>query len=245
MPMKKRIIAFLLLGFCLAVLPARAAMARAGGGGGTAGGGGGGGGTAGRPTFSESGQASSPISQLFDYLLFGAFVSGGAVVFFVRVHAKGAKISRIMKLLAATDPSWSFESYKKDIEHIFYAVQNAWMERNQNLAKDCLSSSLYDQYRIKSEWMTVRHEKDILKSLKLLEAIPVDIADPGGTENDSLWVYIKARAADYTVDDRTMALKSGSKVSKTFEEYWKLIKENSGWVLDEIRQKNEVNLDAL
>ena len=52
-----------------------------------------------------------------------------------------------------------------------------------------------------------------------------------------MWVYIKAKMIDYTIDDRTMEVISGSKNSASFVEYWKLIKENGCWVLDEIRQK--------
>jgi hypothetical protein len=78
-----------------------------------------------------------------------------------------------------------------------------------------------------------------------MEAIPVDAEDYAGDGNDFMWIYIKARAVDYTIDDRTMERKSGSKVGKTFVEYWKLIKEENRWVLDEIKQKDELNLNSL
>lgn len=238
---------FCLLLFCVAVMPCHAAMARAGGGGGGggAGGGGGGGGTVGAAGYSDGGQQSSPISDVVFIVLFVVSASGGAIVYFLKVHEKGAKASHEMKQLEKVDPSWNFEDYKATIETIFYKVQNAWMERDEDLAKDCMSHNLYDQYRTKSEWMIVRHEKNILNNLKLREAVPVDIEDCAGSKNDAIWVYIKASAADYTVDDQTMQLKTGSKISKIFEEYWKLIIEDNRWVLDEIRQKDEVNLDSI
>lgn len=195
--------------------------------------------------YSDDEQQSSPFAGVIFIVLSMVFASGGAIVYFLKVHEKGAKASNEMKQLEKFDPSWNFEDYKATIETIFYKVQNAWMERDEDLAKDCLSHNLYDQYRTKSEWMIVRHEKNILKNLKLLEAVPVDIEDCAGSKNDVIWVYIKASAVDYTVDDQTMQLKTGSKISKTFEEYWKLIIEDNRWVLDEIKQKDEVNLDSI
>lgn len=245
MLMKKKIIMIGVVLLFLTVLPAHAAMARAGGGGTGGGTAGGGGGTGGTHAFPSGGQPSSPLSQFLNYILFGAAASGGAIIFFVRVHAKGAKTRRIMKQLEKIDRSWNYKDYKKTIETIFYKVQNAWMERDQDSARDCLSRSLYNQYRIKSEWMIVRHEKNILKNMRLMEAIPVDAEDFAGDRNDFMWIYIKARAVDYTIDDRTMERKSGSKVGKTFVEYWKLIKEENRWVLDEIKQKDELNLNSL
>ena len=150
-----------------------------------------------------------------------------------------------MKRLEKIDDSWNYKAFNQTIEHIFYETQNAWMERNQDLAINSLSQSLYNQYRIKSEWMLVRHEKNILKSIRLIEAMPVDVKDFDGNANDLVWIYIKAKAIDYIIDDQTMRLKSGSTSSKSFVEYWKLIKENGRWVLDEIKQKNEFDLNSL
>ena len=58
-------------------------------------------------------------------------------------------------------------------------------------------------------------------------------------------MLFRSRMIDYTIDDETMEFKSGSKISKSFIEYWKLIKENGNWVLDEIKQKEELKLDSL
>ena len=89
----------------------------------------------------------------------------------------------------------------------------------------------------------MRHEQNILQNQKLLAALPVAVNDFQGEDRDYMWVYIKAKMIDYTIDDRTMEVISGSKNSASFVEYWKLIKEIGCWVLDEIRQKNEFNLD--
>ncbi len=167
------------------------------------------------------------------------------MVFYLKVHAKARRAKKAMKQFAEVDPSWDYKDFQKRIEDIFFAVQNAWMERNQDIAKDFMSQSLYEDYSSRSQWMIIRHEKNILRNMRIIEALPVFANDLPGDANDVMWVYLKAKMIDYTVDDCTMQITDGSTASKSFVEYWKLIKENDRWVLDEIRQKNEFDLNLV
>lgn len=240
---KKIVMVFVIL-IAAAIVPATIACARAGGGGG--GGGGGAGGTAGG-TGIHSGYATneSPISTVIGYVIVGVAASGGAIFFFVRVHLMSAKAKKAMKHISKMDESWNYKDFREHINKMFYTIQNAWMERNQEIAKNYLSASLYEQYQAKSEWMIIRHEKNILKNIRIIEAIPIAVEDNEGEANDRIWVYVKARMVDYTIDDQTMEIQKGSTISSSFIEYWKLIKENGNWVLDEIRQKDEFNLNQV
>lgn len=220
------------------------ALARAGGGGGGNGGGGGGGAHGGSAGTYGGSRHYSPLSDAVGYIWFGSLAFGGAIVYFVRVCMKSAKAKKAMENLSKADGSWNYSDFRSRIRTIFYTVQDAWTQRNQDIAKDCLSQSLYAAYTSKSEWMTCQHEKNILKNIHLIDALPIDAEDYEGDANDRIWVYIKARMVDYTIDDQTMEFKSGSKLSKSFVEYWKLIKENGSWVLDEIKQKDEMKLDS-
>lgn len=220
------------------------ASARAGGGGGSGGGSGGGGGHS-SSSHSANRRSSNPLSTVLGAAFVCIMASGGAIVFSFKVHAKHRKTKRLMEQLAKVDSSWDNKIFSTRMETIFYTVQEAWAQRNQEIARDCMSQSLYEQYNAKSQWMIIRHEKNILKDMKLLEAMPIDVNDFEGDSHDSIWVYIKARMVDYTIDDRTMQMISGSKSSTRFEEYWKLVKENGRWVLDEIRQKNEFDFHSI
>lgn len=235
-----------LLVLVLVSLSVPAAFARAGGGGGGSGGGGGGG-SSGHSSGSHAvnGYRSNPISSIVSYIVFGVMASGGAIVFSFKVHVKHKKAKLLMQRLAKIDPTWDSKAFNDQIEQIFYTVQEAWAQRNQDIARRYLSQNLYEQYNAKSQWMIVRHEKNILKNMKLLDALPIDVNDFEGDAHDYMWVYIKAKMVDYTVDDRTMQMLSGSKSSTRFEEYWKLVKENGCWVLDEIRQKDEFDLNSI
>lgn len=231
------------------LFPVNIAFARAGGGGGGSGGSGGGsGGSSGgstnnRTPYTSNTRRATPIESILDYILFAAFVSGGAIIFFVQVRIKSTKTKNAMKKLSEINSTWDYKQFRKTAEETFYAVQKAWMERDQDISKSYMSQSLYEQYKTKSEWMKLRHEKNILKKMHIIDILPVKAEDHDGDSDDMIWVYIKARMADYIVDDRTMAVKSGSKFNESFEEYWKFIKENNKWVLGEIRQKNEFDVN--
>ncbi len=247
----KRIAAMVLLICFMSLAPVSTAFARAGGGGGggTAGGGGGGGtGGGGGPTSgytSRGASRSHPISSILGGIVVAVAASGGAIVLYCKVHAKHRKAKRVMKSLEQYDPSWNYENFRLHIQNLFYTVQEAWAKRDQEIDRQYLSRKLYEQYKIKSEWMIMRHEQNILQKMQLIEALPIDINDFEGDSCDYMWVYIKGRMVDYTIDDRTMEMISGSKNPTSFVEYWKLIKENGNWVLDEIRQKDEFSLNSI
>lgn len=220
--------------FCFTVLPFNIALARAGGGGG---GGGAGGGAGIYGGFYGN--------SLINILTIFALVVSGGVILFIRVHIKGAIAKKAMKHIAKMDKSWNYKEFRTHIKKMFYTIENAWMKRNQEIAKDYLSKSLYEQYQAESKLMIIRHEKNILEDIHLIEAIPIDVEDNEGDTNDYIWVYIKARMVDYMVDDRVTELQTDSNDTSSFIEYWKLIKENGNWVLDEIKQKDELDLSSL
>ena len=47
---------------------------------------------------------------------------------------------------------------------MFYTVQEAWAQRDQEIARRYLSRELFEKYQIKSQWMIMRHEQNICKT---------------------------------------------------------------------------------
>lgn len=223
------------------------ALARAGGGGsgGSGGGSGGGGGSHHAGTTGGYSGRSNPISSIINIGMFLCISSAGVIVYKVRISKKKLKSVSVIKQLSKNDFNWDYNEMKNDIEEAFYNIQNAWMERNQDLAKEYMSEKLYIRHKSKTEWMKVRKEKNILKNVKLLRAIPISVKDKEGLEEDAVWVYIKAKSKDYIINEESGDLISGNKYKTvTFEEYWKFIRNNRRWILDEIRQIEDVdNLD--
>jgi Uncharacterized protein conserved in bacteria len=245
--MKKRLKFFFSLCLVLvaAFLLSFSVAARAGGGGG----GGGGGGHS--ITSVHSGASGNQVS--WTTLLYAVLINGTLIVilfhrdilFYFKLHRKGFESRKTMAELNKRDAFFDYSNFRKTVEDTFYKVQDAWGERDQELDKAFLSQSLYEQFCTKTAEMKVRHEKDILRDIHLLDVIPVDVEDFPDSNVDFIWVYIKAKMADYVIDEQSRRVISGSKNIKSFVEYWKFIKEDGRWVLDEIKQKDEVKLDSI
>jgi predicted lipid-binding transport protein (Tim44 family) len=168
--------------------------------------------------------------------------SAGAIILKVRLSKKKVKSNISIKKLSKKDDNWNYKYIKKDIEEAFQKVGIAWMERNQDLAKEYMSEKLYNKHKMQTGWMIVRNEKNILKNMKLLGAKPIGLIDQEGTNKDCIWVHIKAKSIDYTINDETNEVIEGDRFKSVYyEEYWKFIKNRDRWILDEIRQIDDIN----
>jgi hypothetical protein len=98
---------------------------------------------------------------------------------------------------------------------------------------------------MKLEWIEVKNEKVIQKNVSLLSANPVFVHDEEGVEKDQIWYLIHGKMTGFYVDKDTNMLTRGNPRPEAFYEYWSFVYQNNGWVLDKIRQKEEMDLDQL
>lgn len=168
-------------------------------------------------------------------------ILGKAIIRKVRLAMKEHKSIATINNLSKYDDNWDFNDIKKDIETAFYMIQIAWREKNQDLAKECMSDYLYDKHKSQTDAMNLRKEKNILKNMVLLDAAPIGMQDMAGINSDYIWVHIKAKSKDYTINEETDEVIKGSASRNVyFEEYWKFIKKEKRWVVDSIKQVNEM-----
>ena len=172
-------------------------------------------------------------------------ISANTIIRKVRLGKKKYKSISIIQNLSKCDDNWNYSDIEKDIEAAFYMIQIAWRERNQDLSKEYMSDYLYGKHKLQTELMKIRKEKNILENLILLGATPIGLQDLGGINKDYIWVHIKAKSKDYTINEEANEVVKG-KISEYvhFEEYWKFIRKSKRWVLDDIRQIDDItNLD--
>lgn len=166
---------------------------------------------------------------------------GPIVVRKYNIQKKKIKADLTLCRLSESDNNWDYEEIKRDVEDAFYRFKVAWAEREMDMARDYMSRRLYDSHKMKTELMRQRKEKNILEDVTLLDAKPIGLEDNPGTDSDCIWVYIKAKMIDYTINEETNYLVEGKSDEYTeFEEYWKFIRVDDRWVADEIRQIDEV-----
>jgi len=201
------------------------AMARAGGGGGFGG-------------FSSSrGGGGSWGFNIWAFLLtpFVLIYSGITTLMLVK---KNKQCKTLIDQIAAHDASWDMANIKSRVELAFFKVQEAWMKRDQEIARDFISERLYMKHKAQTDMMISQNMQNILERINLEEAKIVEVADYKDDSRDRFWAHIQGRMVDYTIDTTSGELVSGKKASSEgFAELWKFVRGPKGWVLDEIDQK--------
>ena len=169
-------------------------------------------------------------------ILYPFFLIYSAIVTHLVVK-KNKECKQLMEQSAAIDSAWNADAIKSRIEQAFYKIQQAWVERNQDIAKEYMSERLYAKHKAQTDAMIANKRKNILDALNLIEVKIVQIADFKDNEKDAFCAYLKASAIDYEINESTGNITDGEKnKSYPFAELWKFIRTKKGWIVDEIDQ---------
>ncbi|MPQ45215.1 Tim44 domain-containing protein, partial [Clostridium tarantellae] len=194
--------------------------------------------------YNSTAQGFSPVGVM----IFGVYM---AIFFFkkngkhiIAINNRKRQTLSEIKNFEIDNPLWEFYSIEEQIEEAFFIIQKAWMNRDYSKAKEFMSYDLYDIHNMKVSWMKIRGEKNILKNIKILSIKPIKAISSTNGSTNKLWVSIRAKMIDYTINENTKMVKSGNTMkSDAFEEYWRFILKDNRWVADKIMQTDEVDLD--
>lgn len=214
-----RLISFLLISLfiLLLFLIPQDVLARAGGGGGNGGGKG--------------------VLYVILMLVLLPFAIVYAIVVTFLIFKKGRESKALLDQIAKKDKIWDPNYIRRQVETVFFKVQEAWIQRDQMIAKDFVSQALFDKHKLQTDMMIANHEKNVMERINLIQARVVEVMDYLDDTRDQLWVFMRGTMFDYIADDRTGEPKYGKpERPEGFFELWKFVRENNNWVLDEIDQ---------
>ena len=137
------------------------------------------------------------------------------------------------------------------VRHVFNAVQRAWAERDQYIASDCMSESMFREHKTETDEMISRRERNVLENIVINEIVITKFSDTqsssgydsglepassyGSSGRSVMEARISASMIDYVIDENTGSVIDGdANVPDRFTETWRFIKNENGWVLDEI-----------
>ncbi|MFX0548691.1 Tim44 domain-containing protein [Hathewaya histolytica] len=181
----------------------------------------------------------SIIIPLILFILIALFTDRKEIYYYIRDYKRYLKTKKMLKNLSEVDKVWNYDKLKIRVEKTFYTVQDAWMNRNYKLAKEYMSQTLYSIHKNQVKWLAKQKEKNILENIRVLNISPVKVETFVSSSENTIWFSIKATMADYTIDEKTGMIIDGDCKNTKFVEYWKFIREDYKWVLDEILQRNE------
>ena len=153
------------------------------------------------------------------------------------MRKKSRACKELLARLEKLDPAWDIDAIRHRINEVFFKVQQAWMARDQNLAKDCMSDALFQKHKLQTDHLIEEHHKNMLENINLTQADIVDVEDFVDNRKDRFWAHIEGSMIDYTIDDTNNRVVSGNNTkAESFTELWKFVRIGNTWVLDEIDQ---------
>jgi len=137
------------------------------------------------------------------------------------------------------------------VRHVFNMVQRAWAERDQYIASDCMSENMFREHKAETDQMISDRERNVLENITIHEITITKFSDSQGSSGyDSglepssstygggravMEARISASMIDYVIDENTGSIIDGdANAPDRFTETWRFIKNENGWVLDEI-----------
>ena len=135
------------------------------------------------------------------------------------------------------DPYFDEAKFQDHCMDAFFKVQGAWANRDMSTVRNLLTDEMYrllqaDADKLKADRQINRLENIAVRSVGLTEAWQE-------TGTDFITVRVYANLLDYTVDEISGAVLSGSKTDPVkFEEYWTFTRPvgNNPWQLSAINQ---------
>lgn len=239
--MKKKGLGFALI-LLLLITCAMPVFARAGGGGSSGGGSSGGGSHS-----YHSGRSSSGSGNIVGFGVM-AFVLGGggsAAVLLFKARKARRRAHRAMAVFAQSGRNWDYREVQNQVEETYFQIQECWRRMDITYGTPYMSERIQKEFHTKLEWLKMKNQEVVQKKVRLLQAIPVAVQDEAGEDADVIWYLIRGKMTGFYINKNTRRIVRGENKPEAFFEYWKFIYRNGRWVLDEIRQEHEVDIDAL
>lgn len=223
----------LLLVFMIFVIMLIPVSARAGGGSSSSGAGSSGSSHTSSHHSRRSAGNGSPLAGIMSVGIFA-----GMVIYRKRRKARQMhrEIKNDLSVAYQKDDFWNEQVIKKKVEEKYLIIQEAWSKQDLETLKKHLSESLYEQWKMKINWQQYRQQYNQLEHIQLLKVILVDLHDAIDNQQDFFWVYIEGKMNDSMIENGEVI----ESHHDSFVEYWKFMRCGNDFLLDEIKQQDEV-----
>ena len=127
--------------------------------------------------------------------------------------SKGRPISEYTGI----DPGFDTAELAAKLSNVYVKLQNAWQDKDLTPVRPYLTDDFYAQMDRQLTAMKNRNQTNYVERIAVLSSEPVTFYQENGM--DHIIAILKTRIVDYTLDDTTGALVSGSKTKEKFMTY--------------------------
>lgn len=146
-----------------------------------------------------------------------------------------AAVRALTAELEKRDPLWNLQTMTSRVNDVFFKVQAAWTQRNQDLARACMSDKLYRRHKAQTDQMLADKTRNVLENIQLVEVLIYSVADYHDDARDTFAAQLTGSMIDYTVKEAHGYVTVGERVNpEAFTEVWYFVRENNQWLLDAI-----------
>jgi predicted lipid-binding transport protein (Tim44 family) len=123
-----------------------------------------------------------------------------------------------MATIQSEDAHFDPDTFRQRVRQAFFALEQAWQERDLNASRPFMSPGLYLGWSSQVQQLVELHKKNVLDGLRLDGLDVVKVVH--GQAFDNVTVRLAATCADYEVDEQTGRMIFGSRSPSQFVEYW-------------------------
>ncbi|MBQ3865044.1 MAG: Tim44 domain-containing protein [Clostridia bacterium] len=119
--------------------------------------------------------------------------------------------------LIAKDPNFTKAAFVEKVSNMYIQMQHAWQDKAWEPMRMHMTDALYSQMERQLEDYKRNGRTNIMERIAVLGVRIIGYSNDA--VNDILTLRVNTRLVDYTVDDNTGAVISGSKTAEKFMEY--------------------------
>jgi predicted lipid-binding transport protein (Tim44 family) len=152
-------------------------------------------------------------------------------------QAQGSDIDTGLGHIRQMDPAFDEQRFKDQCMDNFFTVQGAWANRDLSTIRNLLTDEMYRILQGDADELKKNKRINRLDNIAVRSVEPSEVWQEAG--NDFITVRFHANLLDYTVDETTGEVVSGSKIDPVkFEEFWTFTRPagNNPWQLSAINQ---------
>ena len=145
--------------------------------------------------------------------------------------------NRGMGYIRQMDPSFKEDTFRESVTDIFFKIQAAWGNRDLSSVNGILTPEVQAVLKKGIDELKGQRKINRLENIAMRNVELIEVWQESG--NDFITVKFLASILDYTMDEATGQVASGSKFDPVkFEEYWTFTRPvgNNPWKLSAIQQ---------
>lgn len=124
-----------------------------------------------------------------------------------------------LRHLRQMDPRFDEKRFTDNCLDQFFLIQGAWANRDMSGVRDILTDGMFGTLRDDAEKLKTKKQINRLENIAVRSVDIVEIWQEGG--EDYITVKVYANLLDYTIDEQTGQVVSGSRTEPVkFNEYW-------------------------